>query len=169
MLFRSRVKSYEEFKSEIIAYVNFHHEQVFGMPMYGDLALYAGKKFLEDNTSGGWRIAVEIGMSGDKGGMGYLFTAISIGFQKDSENKYLGYTIRKQLSSKGHTAIKEGLEELRKKFDDYTPEGFEICPVEVMMSDFEMCIRAYLKTVGLLNRVRDFTILESQDEKRQLL
>ena len=151
------VRNHREFVGEVIAYINFHHAFVFGIPMYDDLALSRAREFLENNLKGGWEEAVMFGLSGENGGMRYICDSICEGFKREAESAYVSYILDTRLDPLSFGQIVELMREFKAKLSNYALPSFRALPAEAMAADYKSVIYQYISSLKQFSNLRLFS------------
>lgn len=142
------VRSHDEFVREVIAYANFHHTAIFGLPMPDDYALDKAREFLENGVKGGWKTAVLLGLSGNEGGMRYICNAICDSWKYRSERAYFDYIMDViHIDPLNFEQVVQLMKEFKTKLSDYAPPSFKLLSPEAMAADYKNIIWEYITSL----------------------
>ena len=141
----SMVRSHAEFQRDIIAYVAHDRKHTQGMAPPAEFCLDIAKKALDQTI--GYENAVDLGMTGDQGGMVGVLNQINDVFKKESRQAYYRYILDSYVDPLCFEDVVALMRGLKARIQAYSPASFQYLSPEAMAGDYRNHLWTYITTL----------------------
>ncbi len=141
----SIVGNYAEFENNLIAYVAYHTEKVFGSAPPPEFCLDKARKFLESSI--GFDNAVFVALSGTDGGMPHILNQLNDGFKKEAKQAYFTYVVNTFIDPLNFEETVQLMRELKQKIGSYSPQSFGYIEPEAMAAHYKEILWNYIDSL----------------------